>query len=48
MLEVDRPDRSDRRRKGKDDDLDAISAARAALHLVALARRFAPAEGISH
>jgi len=29
---VDRPDRSDRRRKGKDDDLDAISAARAALH----------------
>lgn len=32
ILEVDRPDRSDRRRKGKDDDLDAISAARAALH----------------
>jgi len=32
VLEVDRPDRSDRRRKGKDDDLDAISAARAALH----------------
>jgi transposase len=31
VLEVDRPDRSDRRRKGKDDDLDAISAARAAL-----------------
>jgi transposase len=31
ILEVDRPDRSDRRRKGKDDDLDAISAARAAL-----------------
>jgi transposase len=31
-LEVDRPDRSDRRRKGKDDDLDAINAARAALH----------------
>jgi transposase len=33
VLEVDRPDRSDRRRKGKDDDLDAISAARAALHV---------------
>ena len=32
VLEVDRPDRCDRRRKGKDDDLDAISAARAALH----------------
>jgi transposase len=32
VLEVDRPDRSDRRRTGKDDDLDAISAARAALH----------------
>ena len=32
VLEVDRPDRSDRPRKGKDDDLDAISAARAALH----------------
>ncbi len=32
VLEVDRPDRSDRRGKGKDDDLDAISAARAALH----------------
>ncbi len=32
VLEVDRPDRFDRRRKGKDDDLDAISAARAALH----------------
>jgi transposase len=32
VLEVDRPDRSDRRRKGKDDDLGAISAARAALH----------------
>ncbi len=32
VLEVDRPDRSDRRRKGKDDDLDAISAARAALY----------------
>src|SRR3954451_7808639 len=31
ILEVDRPDRSDRRRKGKDDDLAAISAARAAL-----------------
>lgn len=31
VLEVDRPDRSDRRRKGKDDDLNAISAARAAL-----------------
>lgn len=31
LLEVDRPDRSDRRRKGKDDDLDAINAARAAL-----------------
>ena len=30
VLEVDRPDRSDRRRKGKDDDLDAINAARAA------------------
>jgi len=25
VLEVDRPDRSERRRKGKDDDLDAIS-----------------------
>lgn len=32
VLEVDRPDGSDRRRKGKDDDLDAINAARAALH----------------
>ncbi len=32
VLEVDRPDRSERRRKGKDDDLDAINAARAALH----------------
>ena len=32
VLEVDRPDRSERRRKGKDDDLDAIAAARAALH----------------
>lgn len=32
ILEVDLPDRSDRRRKGKDDDLDAINAARAALH----------------
>ncbi|WIV60843.1 IS110 family transposase [Amycolatopsis nalaikhensis] len=32
VLEVDRPDRSDRRRRGKDDDLDAISAARAVLH----------------
>jgi transposase len=32
VVEVDRPDRSERRRKGKDDDLDAISAARAALH----------------
>ncbi|OJU39032.1 MAG: hypothetical protein BGN97_12790 [Microbacterium sp. 69-10] len=32
VLEVDRPDRSDRRRKGKDDDLDAINAAPAALH----------------
>lgn len=32
VLEVDRPDRSDRRRRGKDDDLDAINAARAALH----------------
>lgn len=31
ILEVDRPDRSDRRRRGKDDDLDAINAARAAL-----------------
>src|SRR5436305_6746351 len=31
VLEVVRPDRSERRRKGKDDDLDAISAARAAL-----------------
>lgn len=31
ILEVDRPDRSDRRRKGKDDDLDVINAARAAL-----------------
>lgn len=30
VLEVDRPDRSDRRRKGKDDDLDPINAARAA------------------
>ncbi len=32
VLEVDRPDRSERRRKGKDDDLDAINAARAALY----------------
>ena len=32
VLEADRPDRGDRRRKGKDDDLDAISATRAALH----------------
>ena len=32
VVEVDRPDRADRRRKGKDDDLDAINAARAALH----------------
>lgn len=32
VLEVDRPDRCDRRRKGKDDDLDAVNAARAALH----------------
>jgi hypothetical protein len=32
VLEVDRPDRSGCRRKGKDDDLDAISAARAAMH----------------
>jgi transposase len=32
VLEVSRPDRSERRRKGKDDDLDSISAARAALH----------------
>jgi transposase len=32
VWEVDRPDRSDRRRKGKDDELDAINAARAALH----------------
>ena len=32
VWEVDRPDRSDRRRNGKDDELDAISAARAALH----------------
>lgn len=32
ILEVDRPDRSDRRRKGKDDDLDAINAACAALN----------------
>lgn len=32
ILEVDRPDRSDRRRRGKDDDLDAINAARAAQH----------------
>src|SRR3954466_8001940 len=32
ILEVDRPDRSDRHRKGKDDELDAINAARAALH----------------
>ena len=32
VVEVDRPDRSERRRKGKDDDLDAIGAARAALH----------------
>jgi len=31
VIEVDRPDRSDRRRKGKDDDLDAINAAKAAL-----------------
>jgi transposase len=32
VLEVDRPDRSERRRRGKDDDLDAINAARAALY----------------
>jgi hypothetical protein len=32
VLEVARPDRVDRRRKGKDDTLDAINAARAALH----------------
>jgi transposase len=32
VLEVDRPDRVDRRRRGKDDELDAINAARAALH----------------
>jgi hypothetical protein len=32
VFEVDRPDRSDRRRRGKDDDLDAINAARAVLH----------------
>lgn len=31
VVEVDRPDRSERRRKGKDDDLDAINAAVAAL-----------------
>lgn len=31
VVEVDRPDRSERRRKGKDDDLDAVNAARAAL-----------------
>lgn len=29
-LEMDRPDRSDRRRQGKDGDLDAINAARVA------------------
>jgi hypothetical protein len=38
---VDRPDRSDRRRKGKDDDLDAISAASA------LARPRASMAGLS-
>lgn len=32
VLEIDRPDRRDRRLRGKNDDLDAISAARAALH----------------
>ena len=32
VLEVFRPDRTDRRRRGKSDDLDAINAARAALH----------------
>lgn len=32
VLEVDRPDRRERRLHGKNDDLDAISAARAALH----------------
>lgn len=31
VVEVDRPDRSARRAQGKDDDLDAITAARAAL-----------------
>jgi transposase len=31
VREVDRPDRSDRRRRGKDDTLDAEAAARAAL-----------------
>ena len=32
ILEVYRPDRTDRRRRGKSDDLDAVNAARAALH----------------
>lgn len=32
VLEVFRPDRADRRLRGKSDDLDAINAARAALH----------------
>ena len=32
VLEVFRPDRTDRRLRGKSDDLDAINAARAALH----------------
>lgn len=32
ILEIDGPDRSDRRPRGKDDDLDAINAAKAALH----------------
>jgi transposase len=31
VLEVDRPDRADRRRHGKSDTLDAIAAAQAAL-----------------
>ena len=32
VWEVDRPDRGERRRHGKDDELDAINAARAALY----------------
>ena len=31
MIEVDRPNRQERRRNGKSDELDAVAAARAAL-----------------